>query len=89
MNTKSNTNTNTAQIQIHQEVTFMIIYFQAGAIIGNPQLALWHSFANEAPEDPNVRAILKISWKEMEEGKRNTTEENAGHGKKMIKQKKV
>ena len=88
MNTKSNTNTNTAQIQIHQEVTFMIIYFQAGAIIGNPQLALWHSFANEAPEDPNVRAILKISSKEMEEGKRNTTEENAGHGKKMIKQKK-
>ena len=59
MNTKSNTNTNTAQIQIHQKVTFMIIHFQAGAIIGNPQLALWHSFANEAPEDPNVRAILK------------------------------
>lgn len=25
----------------------------AGAIVGNPQLALWHSFSNEAPEDPN------------------------------------
>ena len=32
---------------------------QAGAIIGNPQLALWHSFANEAPEDPNVRCFGK------------------------------
>ena len=32
---------------------------QAGAILGNPQLALWHSFANEAPEDPNVRSYLK------------------------------
>ena len=29
-------------------------YVQAGAIIGNPQLALWHSFANEAPDDPNA-----------------------------------
>ena len=59
MNTNENTNTNTAKIQIQQKVKSMIIYFQAGAIIGNPQLALWHSFANEAPEDPNVRAILK------------------------------
>ena len=29
-------------------------FVEAGAILGNPQLALWHSFANEAPEDPNV-----------------------------------
>ena len=29
-------------------------YAQAGAIIGNPQLALWHSFGNEAPDDPNA-----------------------------------
>jgi len=29
-------------------------FMEAGAIIGNPQLALWHSFANEAPEDPNA-----------------------------------
>ena len=33
----------------------LINHVQAGAIIGNPQLALWHSFANEAPDDPNVR----------------------------------
>ena len=25
----------------------------AGSIVANPQLALWHSFGNEAPEDPN------------------------------------
>ena len=25
---------------------------EAGAIIGNPQLALWHSFGNQAPDDP-------------------------------------
>ena len=25
---------------------------EAGAIIANPQLALWHSFNNQAPEDP-------------------------------------
>jgi len=29
-------------------------FMEAGAIIGNPQLALWHSFGNEAPEDPNA-----------------------------------
>ena len=33
------------------------IFYQAGAILGNPQLALWHSFANEAPEDPNVGSL--------------------------------
>ena len=27
-------------------------YVEAGAILGNPQLALWHSFANGAPQDP-------------------------------------
>merc|ERR1719239_498787 len=27
------------------------IYVEAGAVIGNPQLALWHSFSNEAPGD--------------------------------------
>ena len=27
-------------------------YLGAATIIGNPQLALWHSFSNEAPEDP-------------------------------------
>jgi hypothetical protein len=27
-------------------------YVEAGAISGNPQLALWHSFSNEAPGDP-------------------------------------
>jgi len=27
------------------------IYVEAGAILGNPQLALWHSFNNEAPGD--------------------------------------
>ena len=27
---------------------------QAGAILGNPQLALWHSFNNEAPGDFGV-----------------------------------
>merc|ERR1711962_1612326 len=26
-------------------------YVEAGAIVGNPQLALWHSFSNEAPGD--------------------------------------
>ena len=30
------------------EMTFV----EAGAIDGNPQLALWHSFSNEAPGDP-------------------------------------
>ena len=25
--------------------------------MGNPQLALWHSFSNEAPEDPNVGEV--------------------------------
>ena len=48
----TNTNTNTE--------TNIINGVQAGAIIGNPQLALWHSFANEAPEDPNVRSKHKI-----------------------------
>jgi len=28
------------------------LYVEAGAIIGNPQLALWHSFGNQAPDDP-------------------------------------
>jgi hypothetical protein len=27
-------------------------FIEAGAIDGNPQLALWHSFSNEAPGDP-------------------------------------
>jgi len=27
------------------------MYVEAGAVIGNPQLALWHSFSNEAPGD--------------------------------------
>merc|ERR1712181_25258 len=27
------------------------MYVEAGAILGNPQLALWHSFSNEAPGD--------------------------------------
>ncbi|MEM1180261.1 MAG: hypothetical protein AAGM22_18100 [Acidobacteriota bacterium] len=27
-------------------------FIEAGAIIGNPHLALWHSFSNEAPGDP-------------------------------------
>jgi len=30
----------------------VMTYVEAGAIIGNPQLALWHSFSNEAPGDP-------------------------------------
>ena len=28
------------------------LYGEAGAIVGNPQLALWHSFKNQAPGDP-------------------------------------
>jgi len=28
------------------------LYVEAGAILGNPQLALWHSFSNQAPGDP-------------------------------------
>ena len=28
-------------------------YLGAATIIGNPKLALWHSFSNEAPEDPS------------------------------------
>ena len=32
----------------------IMTYPQAGAIVGNPQLALWHSFSNEAPEDPGA-----------------------------------
>ena len=32
----------------------IMTYPQAGAIIGNPQLALWHSFNNEAPDDPGA-----------------------------------
>ena len=28
-------------------------YGQAGAIVANPQLTLWHSFNNKAPQDPN------------------------------------
>jgi hypothetical protein len=28
-------------------------YVEAGAIVYNPHLALWHSFSNEAPEDPD------------------------------------
>ena len=31
-----------------EELTFV----EAGAIVENPQLALWHSFSNEAPGDP-------------------------------------
>ena len=27
-------------------------FIEAGAIIANPQLALWHSFNNQAPDDP-------------------------------------
>ena len=26
---------------------------RAAAIVGNPQLALWHSFGNQAPDDPS------------------------------------
>ena len=29
-----------------------VAFIEAGAIIANPQLALWHSFDNEAPGDP-------------------------------------
>merc|ERR1712046_95646 len=28
------------------------LFVQAGAILGNPQLALWHSFLNHGPDDP-------------------------------------
>ena len=52
--TNTNTDSNTSR------ETNIINRVQAGAIIGNPQLALWHSFANEAPEDPNVRRKHKI-----------------------------
>jgi len=31
----------------------IMTFVEAGAIVANPQLALWHSFSNEAPEDPN------------------------------------
>ena len=32
---------------------------QAGAIVGNPQLALWHSFSNEAPGDFGVSVKIE------------------------------
>ena len=32
----------------------IMTYVTAGAIVGNPQLALWHSFSNEAPNDPGA-----------------------------------
>ena len=28
------------------------LFVQAGAIVANPQLALWHSFHNHGPDDP-------------------------------------
>ena len=31
-------------------------FVEAGAIIGNPQLALWHSFQNHGPNDPASNA---------------------------------
>jgi hypothetical protein len=31
---------------------YMNAFIEAGAITANPQLALWHSFSNEAPGDP-------------------------------------
>ena len=37
-----------AQKLPNEEMTFV----EAGAIVENPQLALWHSFSNEAPGDP-------------------------------------
>jgi len=35
-----------------REPTLVDTFVEAGAIDGNPQLALWHSFSNEAPGDP-------------------------------------
>lgn len=32
--------------------TEVMTFVEAGAIVENPQLALWHSFSNEAPGDP-------------------------------------
>ncbi len=31
---------------------YLNAFVEAGAILANPQLALWHSFSNQAPEDP-------------------------------------
>jgi len=39
----------------------IMTYPQAGAIIGNPQLALWHSFNNEAPDDPGA-GDGRVGW---------------------------
>ena len=32
--------------------TGLMTFVESGSIIANPQLALWHSFGNHAPEDP-------------------------------------